>query len=588
MKLGQSENQFSRRNARIGGRSAGRSARSPLSAKSLGFRSMGHTSRSRSGSASISGKSKKGGISINMTEFMPLKSKLAIDIILIAASLEQHAKNNPKEDIYHKVKTIKTFKMLYSAINNSFNGIDEKIFSYLFLAIFLCTSREMKFSFKEYGLIDHEADFIQFAKEVSTRVFEELAGIETKGEGEGAAADTTASAKPKTHRSARPHTHGRRMSGGSRIRPNRYNKTAKNNNKYNQTGGWLDLIIAFFLDVYARRFPTINTRFRNVTFMVMMMYFIYSTFSVYNNVRHLFWPNSLYDDGELASDYTRLMDTTSSALIVGVPQQVQSRVTDQLGPLNELMAGLPGEIGRLLVNTILDINIGAITGLIFGLNFGAGGVDASALRLQQVLNRFMTTPYYARMVQHINDVAVNMGNGISAVVARTRTPPASESTGLMGFFRGAGRFLGFDIARADDQLGDILYNTVNAERISADVLETILHNTGVAIDRISRDFTRMITIETTRFRTRIHRHTWGIRHAIGGMVLAGYWLYLYARFTMEMRRRRAARGSVGQAFKKVKSSSRDPSPDGNGGDRDGNGDGDGAASASGGVPRLSM
>jgi hypothetical protein len=200
------------------------------------------------------------------------------------------------------------------------------------------------------------------------------------------------------------------------------------------------------------------------------------------------------------------------------------------------------------------------------------------------------------MVQHINDVAVNMGNGISAVVARTRTPPASESTGLMGFFRGAGRFLGFDIARADDQLGDILYNTVNAERISADVLETILHNTGVAIDRISRDFTRMITIETTRFRTRIHRHTWGIRHAIGGMVLAGYWLYLYARFTMEMRRRRAARGSVGQAFKKVRSSSRDPSPDGsanrlgNGGDGDGNGDGSGAgaASASGGVPRLSM
>ena len=152
------------------------------------------------------------------------------------------------------------------------------------------------------------------------------------------------------------------------------------------------------------------------------------------------------------------------------------------------------------------------------------------------------------MVQHINDVATNMARGTSAVVARTRTPSRGETNGLMRAFRSVGDYFGFDIARLDDQLGDILYNTAHAPEISADILANILRNTRTAIRRIGEDFGEMLVTESTRFTTRIYRHSWGIRHALGGMILSGYWLYLYARFTIELRRRAAARGTTGRAL----------------------------------------
>jgi len=382
MKIGQSENQFNNISARGGARSAGHTERT--STKRNTFKSVGH-----SNSSSRRSSSKKGDKSFNIIDFMPLKSKLAVDIILIAASLEQHAKNNPKDDIYDKIKDIKTFKLFCNAISHSFDGINEKVFSYLFLAIMLCISREMEFSFKEYGVIEHHDELKKYAKEVSNIVFDEMAGL-SKQE------DTAASAKPVRHKTTKSHhtvVRPRRQSGGRNNRYNNNTRSKNNNNKYNQTGGWLDLLLLFFADVYARMNPNGNRgfrnyRFRNVTLMIMFMYFIYSTFSVYNNIRHLLWPDSLFfQEGDLSPNYSNLMNTASSALVAGVPQQDHASVRDQLGPLNALMNGLPRAVAEFLADANIGINVGEVVGVVIGYGLGAGGADSGALRVREVLNR---------------------------------------------------------------------------------------------------------------------------------------------------------------------------------------------------------
>jgi len=558
----------------------GRSQRSARSAKSPNFRSLGHSPHSNS--------SKNNGGSININKLMPLNSKLAINVILIAASLEKHAFINPDDDIYHKLKDNKTFHAFYTAVNHSFNGVKKKVFSYLFFSIILCTSSEMEFSFEEYGLTEHQDELKLFANELSSYVLEELAGDSKQKEPEF----------KSTIRLTRRTMPGqnRRQTGGVNTRTNRYmskkNRFTKNNSKkYNQTGGWWDMILAIFLNVYARMGQNLsrNRRFRNLSLRVMFLYFIFSTFSLYNNVRHLLWPDALYfENGDMAPDYSRLMDTTSTALTAGIPQQVHQTLESQLLPLGEMLRGLPTAISEFLENANLGMDVGAVIGVVVGFGFQAAGINAGAGRIRLALQNFMTTPYYTRMVHHITDVAQHMGSGISAVVARTNTRAVSESTGMFGFVR---RMLGIDVARLDDQLGDMLYNTANSDRIGRDVIDTIFQNTGIAITRISEDFVRMIGTEVTRFRTRIDRHAFGIRYAIGGIILSGTWLYMYMCYVAEVRRRRKELGSVGQIYKKFSKDkdNRDPDASGDGPKRlENGGNGDGSGSGSGSPPQISM
>ena len=548
--------------------------RSQRSAKSPNFRSLGHSPHSKSGKSS-----KNNGGSINITKLMPFESKLAINVILIAASLEKHASIKPEDDIYHKLKANKTFHAFYKSVNHSFDGVNEKVFSYLFFSIILCTSSGMDFSFEEYGLTEEQKEFKLFANEFSSYVLEELAGISKQKE----SVNESTLRQPTRRTMTGPK---RRQTGGVNTRTNRYmskkNRFTKNNSKkYNQTGGWWDMILAIFLNVYARMGQNLsrNRRFRNLSFGVMFLYFIFSTFSLYNNVRHLLWPDALYyENGDMAPDYSRLMDTTSTALTAGIPQQVHQTLESELLPLGEMLRGLPSAISAFLENANLGMDVGAVIGVVVGFGFQAAGINAGAGRIRLALQNFMTTPYYTRMVQHITDVAQNMGNGISAVVARTNTRAVSESTGMFGFVR---RMLGIDVARLDDQLGDMLYNTANSDRISSDVINTILQNTGIAITRISEDFVRMIGTEVTRFRTRIDRHAFGIRYAIGGIILSGTWLYMYMRYVAEVRRRRKELGSVGQIYKKFSKDHRDPDDSGDGPKRlENGGDGDGSGSGS--------
>ena len=93
--------------------------------KSVKSKTGSRASKTSSRSSARSNESAKGPKSISMLDFMPLHSKLAIDITLLALSLEKHGMKNPKDDIYDKIKDNKTFKMFFKALDHSFNGIDQ-------------------------------------------------------------------------------------------------------------------------------------------------------------------------------------------------------------------------------------------------------------------------------------------------------------------------------------------------------------------------------------------------------------------------------------------------------------------------------
>jgi hypothetical protein len=171
----------------------------------------------------------------------------------------------------------------------------------------------------------------------------------------------------------------------------------------------------------------------------------------------------------------------------------------------------------------------------------------------------MTSEYYIVTVRHIQQFASEIAQRSTASIARTRTAP--QSTGVMAVVRRISGMFGFDIAGVDDQLGDVLYNTVNAQQISSDVLQTILRNSRIAITRLTEDFTGVI-----------------------GTVISGYWLYLYLQYCREVRRRRKEHGTVGTIFKKHNSRKDDDDGSGNGHKRLGNGgDDDGSGDCGGGA-----
>lgn len=543
--------------------------------KSVKSKTGSRASKSSSRSSARSNESAKGPKSISMLDFMPLHSKLAIDITLIALSLEKHGMKNPKDDIYDKIKDNKTFKMFFKALDHSFNGIDQKLFSYLFISMILCTSKNMEFSFKEFGFVQFDSELQKYAKEFSSYVLEELSSgvvetpIDKQDNGVSSRRSMTKKNKPGKLNST---VNKRKLVFGGK-------KTSSiRQKKYRQTGGWIDLLITLLVTIFARLGPTRNRRFLRITLPVMFMYFIYSVFSVYNNYRHIFSPNGLFGADEAATSYSGLMGTTSAALVNSMSLQDQENVRRHLSGIGDRINGLPLEVERFMGNRNFEPSIGQIVGIVVGF-FGLreGAIDQIAPMINRALTEFMTSEYYTVTVRHIQNFASDIARKSTASIARTRTAPV-QSTGVMGFFRGLSRSFGFDIAGVDDQLGDILYNTANAQQISSDVLQTVMRNSRTAIQRLTEDFTSLIEMETTRFRTRLDRHGWGIRHALVGTFISGYWLYLYLQYCREVRRRRKEHGTVGSIFKKHLSRKDDDDDEGsgkghkrlgNGGDGDG-------------------
>lgn len=553
--------------------------------KSVKSKTGSRASKSSSRSSARSNESAKGPKSISMLDFMPLHSKLAIDITLIALSLEKHGMKNPKDDIYDKIKDNKTFKMFFKALDHSFNGIDQRLFSYLFISMILCTSKNMDFSFKEFGFVQYDSELQKYAKEFSSYVLEELSSgvvetpIDKQDNGVSSKRSMTKKNKPGKLNST---VNKRKLVFGGK-------KTSSiRQKKYRQTGGWIDLLISFLLTIFARYGPTRSRRFLRVTLPVMFMYFIYSLFSVYNNYRHIVWPNGMFQDHDAAPQYSSLMDTTSSALVNSMSLQDQQNVRSHLSEIGNRFNRLPLEVERFMGNRHFEPSIGQMLGIVVGF-FGLreGAIDQIAPVINRAMTEFMASEYYTVTVRHIQDLASDIARRSTASIARTRTAPVQD-TGVMGFFRRLSGSFGFDIAGVDDQLGDVLYNTVNAQQISSDVLQTIMRNSRIAIQRLTEDFTEIISMETTRFRTRLDRHGWGIRHALVGTFISGYWLYLYLQYCREVRRRRKELGTVGSIFKKHLSRKDDDDDEGsgkghkrlgNGGDGDGSGDCGGGACA---------
>ena len=547
--------------------------------KSVKSKSSTRASKS-SRRSSRSNESAKGPKSINLLDFMPLHSKLAIDITLLALSLEKHAINNPKDDIYNKIKDNKTFKMFFKALDHSFNGINQKLFSYLFISMILCTSKNMDFSFKEFGFVQYDSDLQKYTKEFSSYVLEELSFgvVETPIDKQD---NGVSSRRPSTKK----HKPGKLNSTVNKRKNVFGGKSASRvqSVKYRQTGGWIDILLTLLLTIFARYGPTRSRRYLRVTLPIMFMYFMYSLFSVWNNYRHIFNPNGLFGADEAATSYSGLMGTTSSALVNSMSPQDQQLVRSHLGGIGNRINALPLEVERFMGNRQFEPSIGQILGIVvgfFGLHEGA--VDQIAPVINRALTEFMTSEYYTVTVRHIQQFASEIAQRSTASIARTRTAP--QSTGVMAVFRRISGMFGFDIAGVDDQLGDVLYNTVNAQQISSDVLRTILRNSQTAITRLTEDFTRVIEMETTRFRTRLDRHGFGLRHALVGTFISGYWLYLYLQYCREVRRRRKEHGTVGTIFKKHNSRKDDDDGSGNGHKRLGNGgDGDGSGDCGGGA-----
>lgn len=528
--------------------------------------------RSPKSASRTSNESAKGLKSISILDFMPLHSKLAIDITLLALSLEKHGMNNPKDDIYDKIKDNKTFKLFFKALDHSFNGIDPKLFSYLFISMILCTSKNMEFSFKEFGFVELDGELQKYAKEFSSYVLEELSSgvvetpIDKENNGVSSRRSSTKKNKPGKLNSTvnkRKNVYGGKKT--SRVR----------SIKYRQTGGWIDLLITLLVTIFARLGPTRNRRFLRITLPVMFMYFIYSVFSVYNNYRHICSPNGIFGADEAAASYSGLMGTTSAALVNSMSLQDQENVRSHLGEIGDRIHGLPLEVETFMGNRNFEPSIGQILGIVVGF-FGLreGAIDQIAPMINRALTEFMRSEYYTVTVGHIQNFASDIARKSTASIARTRTAP--QSTGIMGVVRSITRMFGFDIAGVDDQLGDILYNTANVQQISNDVLQTVMRNSRIAITRLTEDFTGLIEMETTRFRTRLDRHGWGIRHALVGTFISGYWLYLYLQYCREVQRRRKEIGTVGSIHRKHNSRSKDDDGSGNGHKRLGNGgDGDG-------------
>lgn len=470
-------------------------------------------------------------------DFMPLKSRLVLDIIILAASLEAHAEKHPEEDIYNIIKTNKTFKLFSKSLQRGFGQINERAFSYLFLAIILHTSNDMDFTFEGFSFIEHPVELTKYLKGMSSVVLEELmTGIDTDyGRDNHSILKQNTSVKSKS--SKRLHHSRNRIRVGGR-------KTYRNVT-YKQTGGEFDfaLLFAFLMYLYARFGPVNNPRFYRISLPIMTLYFFYSIFSLYNNVRYLLRPNGISQE-DMAPDFTATIKSTSDLLTTGrgVVKPADSSVFE---PLNQAIRGLPSATQTFLSTTTDNLSVGTIATLVFGW-FGyreAVAGNTIAPMLQGALTDFMTTPYYNAILINIRNAAQHIAERSTAAIASTRTRPMSSSrssgifVGAMETMRsGIHSLTGVDLVDLDNKFGDYLYNGLYASEISKEILQTVMQNTQTAIKRLGEDFTRILQYEITHFRTRLVRHGMASGIAVAGIVFSSLFFYRYYRYRRMLRR----------------------------------------------------
>jgi hypothetical protein len=458
----------------------------------------------------------------NILDFMPLKSKLVVDIIILAFSLEAHAKKFPEEDIYNIIKTNKTFNLFSKSIRRGFGEINERIFSYLFLAIILHTSSEMNFTFEGVSFIEHPVELTKYLKGMSTVVLEEIRT------GKGADYDDILKHNTSVKSKSGKHSyHSRKIRVGGR-------KTYRNAS-YKQTGGEFDFILlfAFFTWLYARSRHADNPRFFRLSLPIMTLYWFYCVFSLYNNVRYLWRPNGIFEEN-MAPDFTGLIQQTSIIL-----QEPSGSAV--FNPLRAGLDELPSAIRSSLSSITDSLSVGTIATLIFGwFGYREGAADWIAPRLRVALTDFMTSPYYTALQRDIAAAASEIAARSSAAVATTRARPITSSGLFQNPFeamrRGLHSLTGIDIAEIDRTLGDFLYNGYYSGQISREVFQSVMENVQIAIRRLGEDFTRILQSEITGFRTRLVRHGLASGFAVAGIYFSSLFFYRYYLYRRELRR----------------------------------------------------
>jgi hypothetical protein len=491
-------------------------------------------SKSKSSSSSSRSKSKKPHSPTNnhshanskenpipFKKFYPVDSALSLDVMTLATYLQVSSHKNPKVKFYDLVKDTKTFNAFYTLFNKLTGGLNKKLFSYLFFAVVLHCSNNDDYSLKEYDMMFPELGFSEEAKNIS-KLLHGMSNQVLKEVSESHSHKKTSSSPSRSSSSKTSRvSHSRRVvkTGGNRLK----NHTMK----YNQTGGFWYIIIAFLMNAGIALGLPMNIGGRGLRIIILICVVLWALLGIWNNVQRILNPDELFNRAVHDELLPRLADGFSAAFTTArslVPREAHHTFnTDPaIGTFNTTVAQLSDNFRSF--TRAENPNVGlSFPELVRVMAGDYEIIPRQQSRLAQFFTGFTQTREYLAIQGHITNAFENVRASFSAIVANTPLRQVPEPAGREPYFAWLltrFRNLGINLANGQTVADDYAYNYENSRRIAEFVASRSGQALQEAFRRMNYDLHEFITESTARFGVVVERQIFGIRQAFFNLIFA--------------------------------------------------------------------
>jgi len=466
---------------------------------------------------------------IPFKKFYPVDSALSLDVMTLATYLQVSSHKNPKVKFYDLVKDTKTFNAFYTLFNKLTGGLNKKLFSYLFFAVVLHCSNNKDYSLKEYDMMFPELGFSENEKDISTLLHgmsnQVLKEVSESHSHKKTSSSPSRSSSSKTSRVS----HSRRVvkTGGNRLK----NHTMK----YNQTGGFWYIIIAFLMNAGIALGLPMNIGGRGLRIIILICVVLWALLGIWNNVQRILNPDELFNRAVHDELLPRLADGFSAAFTTArslVPREAHHTFnTDPaIGTFNTTVAQLSDNFRSF--TRAENPNVGlSFPELVRVMAGDYEIIPRQQSRLAQFFTGFTQTREYLAIQGHITNAFENVRASFSAIVANTPLREVPEPAGrepYIAWLLTRFRNLGINLANGQTVADDYAYNYENSRRIAEFVASRSGQALQEAFRRMNYDLHEFITESTARFGVVVERQIFGIRQAFFNLIFAamGIWALL--------------------------------------------------------------
>ena len=517
-------NMFKLRNNKRGGGGSSPSRSTSMSSRSRGSKTSKKPHSPTNNQSHADSKEK----TYPFKKFYPLDSALSLDVITLATYLQISSHTNPTIKFYDHVKDNPTFNAFYKLFNDLTGGLDKKLFSYLFFALVLHCSNNEDYSLKEYHQMFPELGFSEYEKDI-TKVLHGMSNEVLKELSESRSHKKKSSSSSKTSRASPSRAVVK--TGGKRSNNRFKNKTMK----YNQTGGFLYVIIAFLINIGIALGIPMRVGGRGLSIVLHLCVAIWALLAIWNCSQRVFNLNELFSHdvhNDLLPGLTHGFTAALTAAQALLPREARHTFNSapEIATYNTTVANLPDNFRTFTSaeNPHFGLSFPELVRVLGG-NYEV--VPQQQSRVRQFFTGFTHTREYAALQGHISQAFHNVGESFAAIVANTplqEVPGPEERQPFFSWVVSTIRNAAIRLRNGQTVADDYAYNANNAQRIADYIASRSGQELQEAFRRMNHDVQRFINDGTARFGVIVDRQIFGIRQALAHLMFAamGIWINL--------------------------------------------------------------